>query len=205
MAIIIIFNFLAITIVFTHLFALEKKNRITHWPVKSKFLTNQLFNPLVMKKRLKRTEFSKQLYRIYKYLYLQSSSGMRGEDIIKSLHRIIYKQPLKDLLLKMSATVAQTHDIAYAIQQFRRHFNEEDGEMLMSIFETMRLSGLSKDAYMRLDQMMFQKYLIQMGRDTQRIRRLYFYAVTSFIIAACLLLFLPIVDQMMKSAEIIFQ
>ncbi|MCA0384952.1 MAG: hypothetical protein LCH34_05045 [Firmicutes bacterium] len=205
MALIGVLNIMAILIVYTHLVAKDRSNQIIRWRVKSRSISSLMANPLRIRNKLKRTEFSKQLYRIYKYLYLQSSSGMRGEDIIKSLHRIIYKQPLKDLLLKMSATVAQTHDIAYAIQQFRRHFNEEDGEMLMSIFETMRLSGLSKEAYMRLDQMMFQKYLIQMGRDTQRIRRLYFYAVTSFIIAACLLLFLPIVDQMMKSAEIIFQ
>ncbi len=204
MALIGVLNIMAILIVYTHLVAKDRSNQIIRWRVRSRSISSLMANPLRIRNKLKRTEFSKQLYRIYKYLYLQSSSGMRGEDIIKSLHRIIYKQPLKDLLLKMSATVAQTHDIAYAIQQFRRHFNEEDGEMLMSIFETMRLSGLSKEAYMRLDQMMFQKYLIQMGRDTQRIRRLYFCAVTSFIIAASLLLFLPIVDQMMKSAEIIF-
>jgi hypothetical protein len=200
MALIGVLNFFAFMIVYNHLDAKDRSNQIIQWRVKSRSLSSLMGTPVRIRKNIKRTEFSKQLYRIYKYLYLQSSSGMRGEDIIKSLHRIISKQPLK-----MSATVAQTHDIAFAIQQFRKHFNEEDGEMLMSIFETMRLSGLSKEAYMRLDQMMFQKYLIQMGRDTQRIRRYYFYAVTSFIFAACLLLFLPIVDQMMKSAEIIFQ
>lgn len=156
MALIGVLNIMAFLIVYTHLVAKDRSNQIIRWRVRSRSISSLMANPLRIRNKLKRTEFSKQLYRIYKYLYLQSSSGMRGEDIIKSLHRIIYKQPLKDLLLKMSATVAQTHDIAYAIQQFRRHFNEEDGEMLMSIFETMRLSGLSKEAYMRLDQMMFQ-------------------------------------------------
>ena len=151
------------------------------------------------------TALSKNFYRLYKYMYLQSTSGSRPEDMLKSLHHVISSKPLKRALLHMSAMISHSNDVSKAIQFLRKEFNHDDGAILVGILESVAISGLSKDAFVRLDHMLFQKYLSQLRKDTKNIGKLYFYSVVCFVVAASGVIFLPLIDQMFKSANIIFK
>lgn len=151
------------------------------------------------------TALSKNFYRLYKYMYLQSTSGSRPEDMLKSLHHVTTSRSLKRALLHMSAMISHNNDVSKAIHFLRNEFNHDDGAILVGILESVAISGLSKDAFVRLDHMLFQKYLSQLRQDTKNIGKLYFYAVVCFVIAASGVIFLPLIDQMFKSANIIFK
>jgi hypothetical protein len=150
------------------------------------------------------TALTKNFYRLYKYMYLQSASGSRPEELLKTLYRVVNAKKLRKSLLQMSVIIAQSNDVQKALKYLRYQFNHEEGQILIGILESIAISGLSKDAFLRLDQMLFQKYLSQMRRDTSHIKRLYFYSVVCFVAAASGVLFLPLIDQMLKSANIIF-
>lgn len=156
-------------------------------------------------KKNSNTALSKNFYRLYKYMYIQSTSGSRAEDMLKSLHLVITSKSLKKTLLHMSAMIAHNNDVSKAIQFLKKEFKHDDGAILVGIMESLAISGLSKDAFVRLDHMLFQKYLSQLRQDTKNIGKLYFYAVVCFVVSASGVIFLPLIDQMFKSANIIFK
>lgn len=156
------------------------------------------------KYRLTQTTLSKNFYRMYKYLYIQSASGSRAEDMLKSMHLVVYDKELKKTLLKMSAMISQSNDVHKSLSFLKSKFSNDDGEVLIGILESIAISGLSQDAFLRLDHMLFQKYLSQLRKDTQKIKRIYFASVLFFVLAASGIILVPLLDQMLMSANIIF-
>lgn len=156
------------------------------------------------KVRYTKEKLAKNFYRMYKYLYLQTSSGARAEDMLKNLNRVINDHTIKKPLIQMSVIISQSNDVKVGLDYLRQVFKGEDGAMLISILENIAISGLSNDAFLRLDHMLFQKYLAQLQRETSRIKKRYFFAVICFVIAASSVILFPLLDQMMKSANIIF-
>lgn len=149
-------------------------------------------------------KLAKHFYRMYKYLYLQTSSGARAEEILKTLYQIVSDSHLRKSLLHMSVVITHSNDVGVGLDYLRKVFKGEDGLMLIGILENISRSGLSNDAFLRLDHMLFQKYLAQLQRETKEIKRKYFLSVTCFVIAASSIIFIPLLDQMMRSANIIF-
>lgn len=160
----------------------------------------------IVRKELKQSKnkLAKHFYRLYKYLYLQTSSGARAEEMLKNLHRIALDSHLKKSLLQMSVIISQSNDIGVGLDYLRKVFKGEDGLMLIGILENVSICGLTDDAFLRLDHMLFQKYLAQLQRETKAIKNRYFLSVTCFVIAASSIIFIPLLDQMMRSANIIF-
>lgn len=160
---------------------------------------------VIKRQKLTQTTLAKNFYRMYKYLYLQAASGSRAEDMLRSMHLVVYDKELKKTLLKMSAMISQSNDVHKSLLYLRSQFKNDDGDVLISILESIAISGLSKDAFLRLDHMLFQKYLSQLRKDTQKIKQTYFISVVFFVIAASGVILVPLMDQMLLSANIIFK
>ena len=105
----------------------------------------------------------------------------------------------------MSVIISHNNDTQPGIAYLKTHFSHEEGMILIGILEGSLISGLSKESFLRLDHMLFQKYLAQMRKDTKKIRKKYFAAVVCFVISASGVIFLPLIDQMFQSAQIIFR
>jgi len=151
------------------------------------------------------TSLTKNFYRMYKYMYVQSTSGSRPEDILKNLYHVVSDKKMKKSLLQMSVIITQNNDIKQGLTYLKKQFSHDEGMILISILEGALISGMSRDSFLRLDHMLFQKYLSQMRHDTKKIKKKYFFAVVCFVISASGVIFLPLVDQMFKSADIIFK
>ena len=200
------FVFLAVISVNVVAIFLLSKHLCLRWEIESLILTSPIRKKFqLMRSKHSQTELTKNFYRLYKYMYLQSSSGSRPEDLLKSLYRVVSAKRLRKSLLQMSVIISQSNDVQKALKYLRSQFNHEEGAIMIGTLESIVISGLSKEAFLRLDHMLFQKYLSQMRRDTSRIKRMYFYSVVCFVAAASGVLFLPLIDQMLKSANIIFK
>lgn len=196
--IIVIINLSTVVILLLYIEAALKLKRI-----KSPIKTVQPFDKL-RREKINATLLAKNFYRIYKYLYVQTASGARSEDILKSMHQIVEHSNLKKILISMSAILAQTNDIEEALNYLKIKFNHEEGEILIGILKSITVCGLSQESFLRLDHMLFQKYLSQLRRDTTQIKRTYFYAIVCFTVAASMIIFIPLLEQMLNSANIIF-
>ncbi len=197
-ATIIAINISAVTILLLFMEAAGEAQR-----VKSPIKTNQ-FVMRLKKDRINSTIIAKNFYRIYKYLYIQTVTGARPEDVLKSMHQIVDHVLLKKVLVSMSAILSQTNDVEEALNYLKIKFAYEEGEILVGILKSITISGLSQESFLRLDQMLFQKYLTQLRKDTAQIKRTYFYAIVCFTIAASMIIFIPLLEQMLNSANIIF-
>lgn len=196
--VVVLINVVSLFLLVKHLdLILDIPSLVLRTPIKKKVY--------LMHSKQTQTELTKNFYRLYKYMYLQSSSGSRPEELLKNLHRIVGAKRLRKSLLQMSVIISQSNDIQKALKYLRNQFNHDEGSILIDTLESIVISGLSKEAFLRLDHMLFQKYLSQMRRDTSRIKRMYFYSVICFVMAASGVLFLPLIDQMLKSANIIFK
>lgn len=158
----------------------------------------------IKSKRKQNIELSKNFYRLYKYITIQVTAGSRPEDIYKSLYKIVHAKALKTELLKFSVILTQRHDIKQGIEGLKKQLDFDEGQIFVGILESMSGSGLSADAFMRLDHMLFQKYLSGIRAGTDKVRQLYLAAVITFTaVTTCMLLF-PILHQMFYSAKKIF-
>lgn len=155
-------------------------------------------------KRKHNTELSKNFYRLYKYITIQITAGSRPEDIYKSLYKIVNAKALKAELLQFSVILTQRHDIKESLDGLKKQFDFDEGQIFVGILESMSGTGLSADAFMRLDHMLFQKYLSNIRAGTDKVKQLYLVAVITFTaVTTCMLLF-PILHQMFYSAKKIF-
>jgi hypothetical protein len=70
--------------------------------------------------------------------------------------------------------------------------------------ESVLSTGLPPETLLRLDNMLFQKYLSHLRRQTDRIKRLYLGIVIIFTIVTSTMLLFPLIDQAFRSADMIF-
>ncbi|MGX8796529.1 hypothetical protein ACR6HW_10710 [Fusibacter sp. JL298sf-3] len=147
---------------------------------------------------------SKNFYRLYKYIHLQISVGTRAEEIYKSLYRVVENKRLKSQLRQMSVIIAQSHDIERGIDYLKQTLTTQEGKTFVNVIDNMKGFGLAESSFMRLDHMLFQKYLSNIRNETEKIKKRYFRIVVLFTIVTTLMLLLPIINQMIVSAKNIF-
>lgn len=154
---------------------------------------------------LKKAEIgSIEYYRLYKYMYLQSKIGMRVEDTISNLHNITEDKVLKSVLKEMAIVLSHSNDISRAAKYLRSAIKGEGSMLFINIIENSARTGLSADSMRRLDGMLFQKYVIDIKNRTKKIKRKYFWASFAFCSSIFLAIFLPMIDQMIRSLALIF-
>lgn len=156
------------------------------------------------RKKIKQAQLSKNFYRIYKYIAIQTSSGAYSEEIYKSLYKIVKEKTLKADLMAFSVVLMQRHDLKFSLEVLKQKFDFPEGKMFVDMLESMSGTGLSENAFRRLDQMLFQKYLSEIRAQTDKVKQIYFISVVLFTAVTVGMLLIPLIDQMMFSAKKIF-
>ena len=101
---------------------------------------------VLVKRQRTGTALVKNFYRIYKYLYVQTCSGTRAEDILKNMYQMVSDKALRKSLLQMAAIITQSNDVHKAISTFKKSIKHEDGDILVGILESITMTGLSKES-----------------------------------------------------------
>lgn len=143
-------------------------------------------------------------YRLYKYLYVQSISGFRVEESLKSLYRICNHRGMKKVLRTMSAFIASEGDVERSIDYLREQLEENTGALFITVVEGMAHRGMNPQSLQRMDQLLFQKHLISMRDQVKKQKRNYFKAVLCFTVAVGGMIILPMIEQMFASLSYIF-
>ncbi len=159
---------------------------------------------LMKRSRYKQTQLSKNFYRLYKYIAVQTAAGAYAEEIYKSLYKIVKEKALKADLMEFSVVLTQRHDLKQGLNVLKRSFDFDEGKVFADMLESMAGTGLSEDAFRRLDQMLFQKYLSEIRAQTEKVKQTYFVSVVLFTVVTVGMLLIPLIDQMLFSAKKIF-
>lgn len=178
---------------------------IPKWPYILVIIMTALFIINIEKKQRTEQQVSQSYYKIYKYVQIQLETGLNADVILKSLYRVVDYTKLKNQLIQFSATLSQSHDTALAIRYLKSSLTHQESELFISILENMIANGGKQETFSRLNNLLFQKYLSGIRENTKKIKRFYLYTVIMFTMMITIMLLLPIIDQMLISAKIIFR
>ncbi|GAU77865.1 hypothetical protein [Fusibacter sp. 3D3] len=147
---------------------------------------------------------TQSFYKIYKYLQIQLETGARSEEIFKSLYRIVDYPKFKAKLLQFSVIISQSHDIQMGLSYLKSELKDQEGKLFINITENLAAAGGEQETFSRLNHLLFQKYLSNIRENTKKIKRMYLYSVIVFTVLVSVMLMMPIMDQMLKSTQMIF-
>ncbi len=147
---------------------------------------------------------SRDLFRIYQYVSLQSHSGMPPADLYKTLYKVAETDFMKRTLLNLSAVTSQSHDLRKGIEAIRHHFAFEEGEVFIHLLETQVETGYGLASIQKLDKLMFQKYMSYLKDETTQIKKKYLRGLAIFSLVTTMMLLMPLLYQMFISAKMIF-
>ena len=147
---------------------------------------------------------TQSFYKIYKYLQIQLETGARPEEIFKALYRVVDYPPFRATLLQFSVIISQSHDVHQGLNYLKSRLKDQEGKLFISITENLAFSGGEHETFSRLNHLLFQKYLSNIRERTKKIKRLYLYSVILFTLLVSIMLLMPLIDQMLKSAQMIF-
>ena len=128
----------------------------------------------VMRRRKRRItmKFNRYIYKIYKYLHNQISSGIKPTDAIKTVYLIVEDRELCDILTQLAARYELTLDIDEALKEFQSNFDIQEAETLCVALKQGVETGDNQDLLARQEQFMFNRYFnyIQAETDSCRLR-----------------------------------
>jgi Flp pilus assembly protein TadB len=94
------------------------------------------------KKREINKKFTRHVYKVYKYLHNQISSGVTITEAIKTVHQIMEEEDIKMSLIRMAANYELTSDIDLAVQEILNEYDNQEAETLaMAIKQGVATGG----------------------------------------------------------------
>lgn len=168
--------------------------------------SREFFKPREAKRRTaqKVAASSVEYYRLYKYMYMQQSIGISPFETIRRLYLITEHKALRELLREMSIIISNSSDIGVGIALLKQKLTGSDSALFINILENSTRTGFSVSSMRQLDGMFFQKYLVEIKRKVKAAKRQYFRSALMFCSAVFIAIFLPVVDQMLRSLQSVF-
>jgi len=148
--------------------------------------------------------FQKHIYKIYKYLHSQISSGVRVTDAIKTVYEVIEDTSLKEILIQLAARYELTLDIDACLDEFKSNFGVSEAETLCVALKQGIMTGDNQELLARQEEVMFNKYFnyIQAETDSCRTRTTIAAALYTSIIV--LMIAIPLFNDVTEAVGSIF-
>ena len=148
-----------------------------------------------MEKKRKRRDIGKHIYRIYRFLSNQMSSGIKPHDALKSAFNIPEEGELRECLVDLSAKLELTNDLETAFASFRTRYASAEAESLYLCLKQGIETGMAGDLLEKLEEYYFSKYLGQMQAETENSGYRALAAAVLFSLTLCALLVIPLLME----------
>ncbi len=165
-------------------------------PLASAGLINLVMEVVVSSGRRKiNLRFQKYIYKIYKYLHNQISSGIKPTDAIRSVYEVTEDKELKGILVRLAARYELTLDIDSALEEFRSNFDAHEAETLCIALKQGIETGDSKDLLARQEDVMFKKYFNYIQAETESCRNRSLAAAAVFVAIVVVMIIVPMLKD----------
>lgn len=155
------------------------------------------------KKRLN-LKLQKYIYKIYKYLHNQISSGVRVSDAVKSVYEIIEDRELRSVLIRVAARYELTSDIDASLDEFRSCFDSQEAETLCVALKQGIMTGDNRELLARQEDVMFKKYFNYIQAETDSCRFRSVLAMIMFVSIVVMMITVPLFKDAVDAVESIF-
>ncbi len=159
---------------------------------------------LTLKLPPSRMVINRNFYKIFKYLFIQSDSGIHPEVTIRSIYKVADHPEVKRRLVKFSSLLAKKNQEKEAFEYLNKAFKEGQVNYYVEIMERFYHHYVTRESLRHIDQLLFQKYLSTIRLESKKIERRYIYMVVIYTAQITLFLLLPLLQQMIVSVQGIF-
>jgi len=149
-------------------------------------------------------KFQRYVYKIYKYLHNQISSGVKVTDAIKTVYEVVDDRELRSILVKLAARFELTHDIDAALEEFSSNFELQEAQTLCVALKQGIETGDNQELLARQEEVMFMKYFnyIQMETDNCKLKST--IAAAMFTAVIIIMVVVPLLRDMSDALSKIF-
>jgi Bacterial type II secretion system protein F domain. len=156
------------------------------------------------RKRKLNLKFQKYIYKIYKYLHNQISSGVKVTDAVKTVYEVIDDKQLRNVLIRLAANYELTLDIESALEDFRSNFVIHEAETLCVALRQGIETGDNQELLARQEDVMFKKYFNYIQAETDSCKTRSLMAVVMFTVIVVLMIIVPLFNDMSEAVGKIF-
>jgi hypothetical protein len=160
---------------------------------------------IFLRRRNRQLIESRNFYKIFKYIFTQLDSGALLHQTYKTVYHVVDEPSIKNRLLKFSVMLSQEHQIEEAMAYLNKSFRSDEGRIFNSVMQNIEHNSMTSNGLINVDQMLFQKYLSSIRAETKKIERQYIFLIVIFTFQVMLFLMLPLLSQMVESAQNIFR
>ncbi len=152
----------------------------------------------------RKESFDRALYKIYRFLNMQISSGIKVTDAIRGLPEAVHDTYVKSILTRFSAVYELTYDLDQAAKEIHQAFGGQDAHMLIMHLHQAVKSGETGKSLLRMEELLFSRYFSHLQAESQRYKnQLIWIAVIGLIPIAAIILF-PILSIAGDALQLIF-
>lgn len=155
-------------------------------------------------KRKINLRFQKYIYKIYKYLHNQISSGVKPTDAVRSLYEVTDDKELGAILVRLAARYELTLDIDAALEEFRSNFDAHEAETLCIALKQGVETGDNKELLAKQEDVMFKKYFSYIQAETDSCRNRSVGACAVFVAIVAVMIIVPMLMEVGQAIGNIF-
>ena len=156
------------------------------------------------RKRKLNLQFQKDIYKIYKYLHNQVSSGVKVTDAIKTVYQTIGDKSIQDLLIILAARYELSHDINASLDDFKSNFDVREVETLCIALKQGITTGDNQELLARQEQIMFNQYFNFIQAETDSLKFKSLMVVSLFTAIVVIMIVIPLFNDVTGALGKIF-
>lgn len=154
--------------------------------------------------RAREISFATGVYKIYRYLALQITAGLKVTDTLKHLHEASNQPFLKEAMYAYSTRYFQTMDLDRATEELTKRISGQDVQILTAILKQGITTGDHYQMLKKQEKLMIRRYYAALEAETERMRRRGIIIAISLCLLVFLILALPMVYEMSRATRSIF-
>lgn len=149
-------------------------------------------------------KLQRYIYKIYKYLHNQVSSGIKVTDAIRSVYEVIEDRELKSVFIRLAARYELTLDIDTALAEFRERFAAHEAETLCVALKQGVETGDNQEILARQEEVMFKKYFNYIQAETDSCKTRSMAAAVMFTAIVVIMIAVPLINDTSEAIVKIF-
>lgn len=148
--------------------------------------------------------FQKYIYKIYKYLHNQISSGVKPTDAVRCVYEVTEDKELRGILVRLAARYELTLDIDAALEEFKSNFDTHEAQTLCIAIKQGIETGDNKELLAKQEDIMFKKYFNYIQAETDSCRNRSVAAATVYVAIVAVMIIVPMLSEVNQAIGNIF-
>lgn len=154
--------------------------------------------------KVRQKAFSKALFRIYRFIDLQLTAGIKVADALRGLPEAVRELIVHPVLVRFAALYELTLDLDLAFTEIRQAFPGPDSELLATHMRQCLQTGQAGRSLQRMEELLFARYFNMMQAETVRIRTRLLLTAMLGIFPGLVLYLYPLLFQAMQAVQTVF-